>query len=297
MKVAVTGGTGFVGGHIVGELMANGHEVTLLVRKVPEPGSQRGEGVRFVQGDVVTGAGLAELAEGKDAFIHLVGIIREAGSNTFEAVHRRGSENSARAAEEAGVSRYLHMSALGTREEAVSEYHRTKWAGEMAVRSSGLNWTIFRPSIIFGPEDSFINMLAELMRKTPVMPVIGGGENLMQPIFVRDVARYYCRALEVDRAGRKTYELGGPDVFSFIQILKIIKKVLGIKRLFLPVPSWLVNPLVRAGGMLGIQGPITPDQLVMLSEDNIRKGGDPVEDFDIELTGLEEAIRSYLAKK
>lgn len=296
MKVAVTGGTGFVGKAIVRELVSRGHEVSLLVRNVPGPGSPLLDGVRFVQGNVVTGDGLAELAEGQDALIHLVGIIRESAANTFDAVHRRGSENAVRSAEEAGVGRYLHMSALGTREDAASEYHRTKWAGEKAVRASGLEWTVFRPSIVFGPEDSFINMLADLMKKSPVMPVFGGGQNLMQPIFVKDVATFYCMALEMDRAGRKTYELGGPDVLSFIQILNVVKKVLNIKCLFLPVPLWFVSPFVRVGSKLGIQGPITPDQLVMLSEDNIRKGGDPVEDFPIGLTGLEEGIREYLKK-
>ena len=292
MKVAVTGGTGFVGTAVVSELLQAGHEVSILSRKVPE---RLPEGIRHVVGSIVTGDGLDALLEGTDAVIHLVGIIREAGANTFEAVHHQGTVNVLLAASRADVRRYLHMSAMGTSEGAVSKYHRSKWAGEVAVRASGLDWTIFRPSTIFGPEDIFVNMLAGMMRKFPLMPVIGGGNNTMQPVYVKDVALAFRTALESDIHIGKTYELGGPDVLNLKQILATTSQVLNLKRLFISIPLWVVSPVVKIAQLFNIPLPVTSDQLIMLGEDNIRTGGDPVEELGIQWTGFDEGIRTYLS--
>jgi NADH dehydrogenase len=292
MLIAVTGGTGFVGKAVVSELIEQGHKVRVLARKSPvEP---LVDNLSFFKGSVVTGDGLDVFMDGAEAVIHLVGIIKKAGSNTFDAVHRKGALNVLEAATLSKVQRYAHMSALGTRENAVSAYHQTKWAGEEAVRNSGLNWTIFRPSIIFGPGDVFVNMLADVMRRTPVMPVIGGGKNLMQPVFVKDVAASFVAAVSSENHDSKIYELGGPDVIEFRKILKITAHVIGKKRLFLPIPTLFVRPPVTFLQALGVPLPVTKDQLTMLGEDNIRKGGDPIEDLGIEWTRFEEGIEQYL---
>ena len=291
MKVAVTGGTGFVGTAVVSELLQAGHEVSILSRKVPEklPGK-----ARHVAGSVVTGEGLDALLEGAEAVIHLVGIIHEDGTNTFDAVHRQGTVNLLLAASRADVHRYLHMSAMGTRVGAVSKYHRSKWAGEEAVRASDLDWTIFRPSIIFGPGDAFINMFAGMMRKFPLMPVIGGGNNKMQPVYVKDVALSFRKALESDNHIGKTYELGGPDVLNLKHILEIVSQVLNLKRLFISIPLWVVAPVAKISQLFKIPLPVTSDQLIMLGEDNIRTGGDPVEELGVIWTPFEEGIKQYL---
>jgi len=288
---AVTGGTGFVGSAVVSELLQAGHEVRILSRKAPE---KLPAGVSHVKGSVVTGEGLDSLAQGVDAVIHLVGIIKEAGPNTFKAVHHQGTVNVILAASRAGVRRYLHMSALGTREGARSRYHRSKWEGEEAVRCSGLEWTIFRPSTIFGPGDAFINMLAGMMRWTPVIPVLGGARNLMQPVAIQDVAVSFRTALESDTHIGKTYELGGPDFFNLRQILEKVAQVIGKKRIFINMPLPLFLPLVKAAALLKLPFPVTPDQLIMLGEDNVRTGGDPVEELRIAWTPFEEGIRAYL---
>ena len=292
MIVAVTGGTGFVGTAVVSELLRAGHEVRILSRKAPE---RLSDGVSHVPGSIVTGEGLDTLVEGVDAVIHLVGIIREVGANTFKAVHHKGTVNVIVATSRAGVSRYLHMSAMGTRKEAISRYHQSKWAGEEAVHASGLDWTIFRPSTIFGPEDSFINMLAETMRKTPIMPVLGGGWNLMQPIFVNDVAASFRVALESEIHINKTYELGGPDIFTLKQILEKIVQVIDKKAYLVGMPMTLVAVVAWVAERLRITLPVTTDQLIMLREDNIRTGGDPVEDLGINWIPLEEGSRQYLS--
>jgi uncharacterized protein YbjT (DUF2867 family) len=295
MQLAVTGGTGFVGREVVSELLRHGHEVRILARKEPQEPPR--DHLSFFKGSVVTGEGLDPFVKGADALIHLVGIIKQAGDNTFDAVHRRGAVNVIEAASRQNVGRYVHMSALGTREDAVSLYHRTKWSGEEAARASGLQWTIFRPSIIFGPGDAFINMLAGVMRRTPVMPVIGGGKNLMQPVSVKDVASSFRVAVESGEHSSKTYELGGPEVLDFATILKITAKVIGKNRIFMPIPMPLVRPPVAFLQTFGLPLPVTADQLTMLSEDNICRGGDPIEDLEIKWTGFEEGIREYLEKK
>ena len=287
----MTGGTGFVGTAVVSELLREGHEVRILSRKAPE---RLSDGVSHVPGSIVTGEGLDTLVEGVDAVIHLVGIIREVGANTFKAVHHKGTVNVIVATSRAGVSRYLHMSAMGTRKEAISRYHQSKWAGEEAVRASGLDWTIFRPSTIFGPEDSFINMLAETMRKTPIMPVLGGGWNLMQPIFVNDVAASFRVALESEIHINKTYELGGPDIFTLKQILEKILQVIDKKTYLVGMPMTLVAVVAWVAERLRITLPVTTDQLIMLREDNVRTGGEPVENLEINWIQFEEGIKDYL---
>jgi len=297
MKIAVTGGNGFVGSSIVSELLGRGHEVRILARSFPED-SRDGQR-HFFHGNVVTGEGLDGCLEGADAVIHLVGIIEEKKGKgvTFDAVHRRGTLNVVEGAVARNVPRYIQMSALGTRGDAVSAYHRTKWAAEEAVRKSGLIWTIFRPSVIFGPGDAFINMLADIMRKTPVMPVVGGGKNLMQPVAVKDVAASFRVAVESPDLGSRTYELGGPEIFTFDQIVRIIAKVTNKKRIFVPVPFQVIRPPVTILQSLRIPLPVTTDQLTMLAEDNIRKGGDPIEELGIDWTPFEEGIREYLGEK
>ena len=291
MIVAVTGGTGFVGRAVVSELLKAGHEVRILSRKAPE---RLPEGARHVSGSVVTGEGLNILVEGVDAVVHLVGIIKESGANTFKAAHYEGTVNILAAASRAEVRRYLHMSAMGTRKDAVSKYHRTKYAAEEAVRASGLDWTIFRPSTIFGPSDAFINMLTDMMRKTPVMPVVGGGKSRMQPISVENVAAAFRKALESDVTIRKTYELGGPEQLNLRQVLNIVSKVIDKSRLFISVPLVIMTPVAKLGELLRLPLPVTSDQLIMIGEDNIRTGGDPVEELGIDWTPFEEGIKQYL---
>lgn len=310
MKIAVTGGTGFVGRVLVEELIARGHEVAVLSRGVAdvkldrvqrsrfnvqcERNQNNREGATYIKGNVATGDGLDELLTGKDVLIHLVGLIREKGSNTFEAVHFRGAVNAIAAAGRNGVNRILHMSALGTRKDAVSRYHITKWRGEEAVKASGRKWTIFRPSIIVGPDDSFVNMLAGAMRKTPVFMVPGKGENLMQPVSVSDVARAFADSLETVNTVQRVLELGGPDVLTFKDILNIIAKTIDKKRVFIRIPSSLLLPLVMLSDVLKLPFPISRDQLIMLGEDNIVTDASGMELLGSRFRKFADGIGEYL---
>jgi len=196
MKVFITGGTGFVGPHIVKRVLEKGHKVVLLVRPGSEHKCPRHKNLRIASGDVLDRKGLALAMEGCDAAIHLVGIIREQKYRgvTFERLHDEATRNAVASAERAGIKRFLHMSALGTRAHAESMYHETKYRGELAVKASRLDWTIFRPSLIFGPGDKSINLFARIIHTSPMFPMFGRQDAKVRPVFVEDVARAFAAA-------------------------------------------------------------------------------------------------------
>lgn len=268
MKIFISGGTGFVGEHVCRALRKQGHDLRLLAhrrRSVPE------SGMEYVTGNVTNMESFGAAVHGCDAVINLVGIIREFPLHniTFEQMHVRATATMLAACQQAGISRYLQMSALGTRPEAVSAYHKSKWQAEKLVRASGLEWTIFRPSLIFGPKDAFINMLAEQLRLTPVMPVIGSGTYRLQPIHADDVARCFTLALEMPETIRQCYELCGTDRLSYLELLDAVAAAMGRPAPFKPhAPLGLMKLIIPVMQRLP-RFPITTDQLQMLLEENI----------------------------
>lgn len=269
-RVFVTGATGFVGRAVVPALRSAGFAVRCLVRRGSEHHLRGLEAIERVEGDVLSPRGLEEGMAGCDTVVHLVGIIREHRGQgiTFEKVHVAGTTNVVRAAAAAGVRRYLHMSALGTRPAARSEYHRTKWAAEEAVRASGLHWTIFRPSIIYGRGDEFVTQLARMIRRSPVLPVIGDGRPRLQPVMVEQVAEGFARAVELDRTVKHIFDVGGPDAVTVPELFDLIAAAMGRGPITKPrVPIGLVRIAAHLLGRFPFF-PVTPDQLLMLEEDN-----------------------------
>ncbi|TYO99335.1 NADH dehydrogenase [Geothermobacter ehrlichii] len=296
MKVFVTGGTGFVGNEIIRQLIDAGHEVTALVR----PGSEKKlavrDGVTFHRGDATLPESLEGALSGCDAVIHLVGIIREfpAKGITFKRLHFEATRNIVKAAEAQEVKRYLQMSANGTRADAVAPYHRTKWQGEETVRNSILDWTIFRPSLIFGARDQFVNMLAAMIRRYPVMPVIGDGRYRMTPVAVEDVAKGFVSALEKKESIGQIYHCGGPESFTYNEILDLVGRALGKNRVGkLHHPVFFMKPVVALLESLP-QFPITSSQLTMLLEGNECDPSEWATTFGIEPTPFFEGITRYL---
>jgi len=270
MKVFVTGGTGFVGSEVLRQLAAAGHEIVALVRPGSEDKLPQAEPISIHHGDVTDRDSLVAGAQHCEAVIHLVGIIREfPGRNvTFERLHVEATQNVVNAATSAGVKRYLHMSANGARPDSNTAYHDTKWRGEELVRSSHLQWTIIRPSLIFGPGGEFVEMLAGLIKKLPVVPVIGDGKYRMQPVAVEQVAETFVKALTLDRTAGKSYALGGSESYSYDEILELTGKALGQEKVAkFHQPVMLVKPLVSM--LEGVSKfPITSDQLEMMLEGN-----------------------------
>jgi uncharacterized protein YbjT (DUF2867 family) len=291
-KVFVAGGTGFVGGHLVKSLLREGHGVVLLVHDRKKEGRQ---GVVQVQGDVLDAASLRKQIEGCDAAVNLVGIIREFPRRgvTFDLLHVEATRNLIAAAAGAGVKRFLQMSALGTRPSAVSAYHRSKFAAEEAVRGSGLDYTIFRPSLVFGPRDAFVNMIAGYIRRFGLVPVIGNGNYRLQPISADDVARCFSAALTITETVGKTFEICGRDRLSYNELVNAVGRALGRDSVFkLRAPLTvmkLVVPLLQQIPAF----PLTTDQMLMLLEENICDGRWR-ETFGFDPVPFETGIMEYL---
>jgi uncharacterized protein YbjT (DUF2867 family) len=285
--ILVTGGTGFVGRHLVARLVGAGREVRVLARREARV-SARGEAELPRVGDP---SAVASAARGCEAVVHLVGVIRERRGASFRRVHVHGTETVVRACREAGVERLLHMSALGARLRARSRYHRTKWRAEEVVRASGLAATVFRPSVIFGAGNSFLPRVRALARRRPLIPIIGDGMRLLQPIWVEDVVSCFVGALDDPSTAGRAYALGGPESYGFEQLVDLVAETEEIQTLKVHLPVWLMRPAVWAMSRAFPNFPITSDQLTMLREDNVCDIAEMRATFGIEPA----SIRDHLA--
>jgi len=297
MRVFVTGGSGFVGKEVVGQLLAAGHEVRALARPGSEGKLPQADRLSLHPGDVMQPATLAPALDGCDAVVHLVGIIREFPGRgiTFARLHTEATRNMVAAADTAGVKRFIHMSANGSREGAGTPYHQTKWAAEQILRQGNLDWTIFRPSLIFGPGDQFVGMLADLIRKLPLVPVIGNGRYRMSPVAVAAVAMGVVKALEMPGTRGKIYHCGGPQSLSYNEILDLVGRALGKSRVAkLHHPLLLMKPAVALLQSIP-QFPLTSTQLTMLLEGNEVDPHPWVDTFGLHLETFFADIQSYLS--
>lgn len=294
MKIFVTGGTGFVGGHVRRALLERGHSLRLLVHRRSE-GIEAG--IEQVEGDVTRPDTFAGAVAGCDATVNLAGIIREFPGRgiTFEKLHVDATRNVVGAARATGIRRHLQMSALATRPDATAAYHRTKWQAEEVVRQSGLDWTIFRPCLIFGPKGAFVDMLAGFVRRFPAVPVVGDGTYRLQPVSVDDVARCFALALDMPETVGQTYELCGPDRLTYNEVLDTIGRVLGKGHVVkIPQPLGLLKLVVPI--MQGFSFfPLTMDQIILLTEENICSNPWPSV-FGFEPCRFEAGIASFLQR-
>jgi NADH dehydrogenase len=272
MNIFLTGSTGFIGGHMLRRLLEDGHRVRALVRnpeseraRVP-PGFDHDGNVEYLRGDVVSGAGLDKAVEGCEAVVHLVGIIQEKGSNTFQAVHHIGTRNVVQAARRSAIRRFVHMSALGVRPDGIAAYQMTKWKGEEEVRQSGIAFCILRPSLVFGPGDGFVTEMMDVMKKAPLFrPVPGDGSPKFRPILVDDVTYCFSKALTEAAATNQTIELGGADELTLDEVLAEIARCAGVRKPAVHIPLSLMFVAAALTSFLA-KPPVTADQLRMLRE-------------------------------
>jgi NADH dehydrogenase len=292
VTVLVTGGTGFVGPHVVHALRARETPVRALVRDPARATRLAAWGVELTTGDVTDPASLLAACEGADAIVHLVAIIRGRPAD-FERVMAEGTRNVVAAAQEAGVRRFVLASALGLDERSKDAvpYFAAKWEMERAVQESGLEHVIFRPSFVFGRDGGVLPTFVRLARYTPVTPIIGSGRQRLQPIWIEDLAEYYRLALTEQAATNRTFELGGPEAVSWNEFWERLKRVLGVRRPSLHVPFGAMR--LQATLTERLPGaPVTRDQLTMLElGDNVVTDQSAVETFKLPLVPLDEQLR------
>lgn len=289
MKIFLTGGTGFVGKHILAELQRRGCAVKALVRRV---GSLTG--VEELIGDVTRPDTFPpQSLRDCHAAVHLVGVIREfpAKGITFRRLHVEATENVLRACREAGIRRYLHMSALGASPHSAAQYHRSKAEAEELVRKSGLDWTIFRPSVIIGTSGELITLLVRMVKKT-VLPLVGDGSFPVAPVAATTVAQAFANALENDIAIGKTYELGG-EVLSFRELLDKITAIQKRKVFYVKVPVSLLKALTGPLDRFAFL-PITREQILMFEENQPPKDYTIYDDLKLEYRGIREVLEEGL---
>jgi len=303
--VTIFGGSGFLGRHLVRRLAPGGVTIRVAVRD-PEaaqflkPAGDAGQIVP-VQANLRDQASVAAAVAGADTVVNLIGILVQSGRQSFAELHAEGAERAARAAAAAGVARYVQVSAIGADAAAPSAYARSKVAGEQAARSAFAAATIVRPSVVFGPEDDFFNRLAALARLLPVLPLYGhgfadAGATRFQPVYVGDVAEALARVLDDPTTAGCTYELGGPKVYSFRELMELVLAQTGRRRLLVPVP-FVLGRLQAAFLELLPAPPLTRDQLRSLERDNVVSDTAlSLADLAVAPTPVEAVLPSYLAR-
>ena len=272
MLVLVTGATGFLGRRVVRELLARRHQVRCLIHS---PGKERIFDHRAVDlhyGSVLAPDALLQALPDVQAVVHLVGIIRPSGRVTFDLMHRQGTANVAAAAKESGVGQLIYVSAMGATSDASYPYLHSKRNAELEVINSGLEYTILRPSVIFGAGDEFMNALAGLVRLGPLTPVIGGGRNRLQPVAADDAARCIAMSVGNSMVKGRTINLGGPDRLSYNALVDEVARAMGKRRRRIHLPTPLVLPAAAVMEKILPRPPVTVGQIKMLGIRNMAQG-------------------------
>ncbi len=296
-RVTVFGGSGFLGREIVKRLAAEGHTVRVAVRH-PERAAfleefGQDDQVERVRADVWDEPTVTRAVEQSSAVINTVGHYVEKSSATFDQVHGQGALHVARQASKAGVARLVHISGLGADPTSDSPYVRARGIGEALVMEAFDGVTILRPSVIFGPEDSFLNTLAGLAKRSPILPLFGTGDTKLQPVFVGDVAQACVAALSDPSAVGKIFELGGPGIYSYKAVLQLVLQHVGRKRILVPVPFLVWETLAALMAVLP-NPPLTRDQVILMKRDNVvGKASSTLADLGIEPVSVEEVLPTY----
>ncbi|MEQ8176763.1 MAG: complex I NDUFA9 subunit family protein [Amphiplicatus sp.] len=309
-KLAVVfGGSGFIGRNTVRELAKRGWRVRVAVRRPHLAQHLKPMGVvgqiQLAQCNIRYRPSIAEALRGADAVVNLVGILSQNGPQKFGAVQTAGAVAVAELAATAGVKTFVQISAIGADAESDSLYARSKGEGEKTVRAAIPSATILRPSIVFGPEDKFFNKFAAMASLSPALPLIGGGHTRFQPVYVDDVADAICEALARPEAAGRTYELGGPRVYTFRELMELMLYETGRKRLLAPVPFALASLMGLAGEAVGalpfFDPPITRDQIKLLKSDNVvgasgEEGAGVIGDLGVSPASVEAILPTYMVR-
>ena len=284
-RVAVFGGTGFLGRAVVECLADKGFDPRMVARHAAGPDA--------VQADIRDETAVAKALDGCRAAVNAVGLYVESGAETYQAVHVRGAQVLARQAAALGLERLVLISGIGADPGSASSYVRARAEGETLVRAAFPQATILRPSVIFGPDDKFLNTFAQILVQAPFVPLFGRGETLLQPVYAGDVAAAVASALHDPAAAGATYELGGPDAISYRALLELVMTASGKRRPLLPVPFPLWD-LAAAAAELLPRPPLTRAQVVLMKQDNlVAEEARGLADLGIEATALRTILPDY----
>lgn len=300
ITVSVFGGTGFLGRRIVKRLVAEGATVRVVVRHPERADSVLGAAVleraTVVRADVGDQPSVAVAVAGADAVVDAVSAYIEKGGVTFESVHVIGAEMLARASAAAGVARFVLVSGIGADPQSGSPYIRARGRGELAVRRAFPGATVLRSSAMFGPGDALFGTLAAVARILPMLPLIGGGRTRLQPVYVEDVAEAIARILADPATGGRTYELAGPRVYAWQELIRIALHAIGRRRLLVSVPFAVAGILARLFELLP-SPPLTTGQVDLLKTDNVASGNSPgLRELDIQPKSVEEVLPTYVGR-
>ncbi len=290
--ITVFGGTGFIGRHLVALLLRDGATVRVAVRHPDRflVATELAQAPELIQADVLDDITVGDAIAGADAVINLVGILTEMARQTYRAVHVEGARRVALAAQRHGVTRVIHVSALGASSTSPAISDQTKAKGERVVVAVFPQATIVRPSLVFGEDDHFFTRFAAMIRSSPVLPLIGGGTTKFQPVFVGDIATGLLELLSRPETAGKVYEFGGPQVYSFKVLLELLLTALNRQRVMIPIPFALAE--MQAGVLeLLPNPPLTRDQVRLLQTDKVVSGVEPtLDDLDVQTWPLEEFL-------
>jgi uncharacterized protein YbjT (DUF2867 family) len=298
--ITVFGGTGFIGRHLVRRLAARGARIRVISRNVSrgrhlQPMGHVGQ-IVVERADIHSDRGVEAAVRGSTGIVNLIGILHESGRQTFEAVHAALPGRIARAATTIGADRMLQVSALGADAGSTSAYARSKAEGECAVLEAFPGATVFRPSVVIGPEDGFFNRFAAIARISPALPLIGGGKTRFQLVYVGDVADAMTAVLQRDEARGTTFELGGPRVYTFEELMRYMLEVVGRRRFLVPISFDLAALMARFLELLP-EPPLTRDQVELLKHDNVvSKGAKALADLGVPPTPIELVVPDYLTR-
>ena len=298
--VSVFGGTGFLGRRLVQRLTADGVTVRVAVRQPERAASTLHvadpERVTVVRADVRDPASIIAVIAGADAVVNAVSAYVEKAGVTFASIHERGAETVARTAAAAGVARHVLVSGIGADPDSPLPYVRARGRGELAVRRAFASATIVRPSAMFGPGDALFGTLADITRRSPVLPVIGGGHTRLQPVCVEDVAEAIVRILADGGTAGRTYELAGPTVYELRELMQIVLRLTGRRRLLVPIPFAVAQVQARLFELLP-DPPLSTGQVDLLKRDNVASGRLPgLPELDIRPQAVEEVVPTYVGR-
>lgn len=297
--ITVFGGTGFIGRHLVALLLRSGKTVRMAVRhpgRVKTPPAEATNSLEIVQADILDDTSVGSAIMGADAVFNLVGILTETSAQTYRAIHLEGARRVALAAQNHGVMRVIHMSALGSSPRSPAMSDRSKAEGEEAVRAAFPQATVVRPSLVFGEDDHFFSRFAAMIRSSPLVPLIGGGTTKFQPVFIGDMVAGMAEVVRRPDTAGKTYEFGGPQVYSFKELLELLMTALNRHRILLPIPFALAEMQAAFLELLP-NPPLTRDQVRLLKTDKVVSGTEStLGDLGVQSHRLEEFLAALKSK-